>query len=267
MINPQAQIQIRARLDEISIARQFVLEMGRQAGLDEKSLHHCQLAVDEACTNIIEHGYGEATDSDQTISLTCSYGKRNFTIEIVDSGIRFDPLIHITPDPTNELTQREPGGWGLYFIKELMDDVHYEYRDARNHLTLTKLLPEPGTAQTNRKGNSHQVVVTGLADNLEVFELTGAIDSQASQKLEQQLVERITTGRKYLVLDMAGVDHISSGGLKMLVAVWKRAHDVKGDLALAGLQPPLLEVMKMIGFDLVLKIFDSQESAISHYVD
>ena len=45
------------RLDEIARARDFVAAVARNVGLSEKSVHHCALAVDETCTNIIEHGY------------------------------------------------------------------------------------------------------------------------------------------------------------------------------------------------------------------
>ncbi len=54
----ERQLRITGVLDQVSAACDFVVEQARAAGLDERAVHHCYLAVDEACTNIVEHGYG-----------------------------------------------------------------------------------------------------------------------------------------------------------------------------------------------------------------
>jgi anti-anti-sigma factor len=63
-------------------------------------------------------------------------------------------------------------------------------------------------------------------------------------------------------MDMSGVDLISSRGLRMLVAMWKRARDLHGDIVIVALRPHLEEVMCLIGFDLVFSIYATVDDAL-----
>jgi anti-anti-sigma factor len=249
-----AQIQIHARREEIPTACDFVLKQAASVGLDEQDLHHCQLAVDEVCNNIIEHGYG-GERADQVIDLICSQEPKAFLVEIIDDSPPFDLLKHPAPDPLTDLHHRPTGGWGVYIIRKVMDNVRYEYRDGRNHLIMSKFLPyarsKPSVIATPGKYN--------------VVAPVGQIDSIITDQLEHLLADSIEAGRKHLVLDMTRVDYISGKGLKMLVAAWKRARDAKGDLVLVGMQPGMQEVFKSLGFDLIFTIYDTLDDVASGY--
>jgi serine/threonine-protein kinase RsbW len=253
MTAQKAHMQIHALRAEIPNACDFVLARAADAGVDEQGLHHCRLAVDEVCNNIIEHGYG-GERADQMIDVFCAQEQRRFMVEIVDDSPPFDLLKHPAPDPLTELQHRAGGGWGVHIIRKVMDEVRYEYRDGRNHLTLVKTLPASGVTDDR---SSHSVTVTLTAGKLDVIAPSGQIDSANSDQLERLLGESIAAGHKHLVLDMTHVDYISGKGLKMLVGAWTRAHDAKGDLVLAGLQPGLQEVFRSLGFDLIFTIYDS----------
>jgi stage II sporulation protein AA (anti-sigma F factor antagonist) len=109
----------------------------------------------------------------------------------------------------------------------------------------------------------HQVIVNHSNAAIRIVAFKGQIDSTACGDLEEVLMAQLQNGHKYVIIDMSGVDHISSRGLRMLVAVWKRAHDAQGDLIIAGLRPHLREVMGLIGFDLVFTIQDTVEDALN----
>ena len=254
----KAQIQIHARREEIPSACDFVLALAANAGVDEQGLYHCQLAVDEVCNNIIEHGYG-GERADQVIDVACVQEPAAFLIEIIDDSPPFDLLKHPASDPMAELKHRSPGGWGVYIVRKVMNDVRYEYRDGRNHLIMTKLL----SGADNRSDPS--VTVTATISKLNVVAPAGQIDSAITDQLAHLLAESVEAGRNHLVLDMTRVDYISGKGLKMLVAAWKRAHDAKGDLVLAGLQPGMREVFKSLGFDLIFTIYDTLDEATNGY--
>ncbi len=132
-------LTIMGRLDEIARARDFVAAIARDVGLSEKSVHHCILAVDETCTNIIEHGY-QHDGYDKSIEIICRLESISFIISIRDEGPAFNPLLHDDPDPATTLENREHGGWGIYFVKEFMDQVFYARDGNHNQLTMTKNL-------------------------------------------------------------------------------------------------------------------------------
>jgi anti-sigma regulatory factor (Ser/Thr protein kinase) len=61
----------------------FVVSVARKVGLDDRAAYHCQMAVDEACTNIIEHGYGR---NGQVGRIEIIWRQWSATIRIVDDS-------------------------------------------------------------------------------------------------------------------------------------------------------------------------------------
>src|SRR4051812_13761324 len=101
----ERQLRIEGVLENVSVACDFVVEAAREAGLDERAIHHCYLAVDEACTNIIEHGYASKC-GECIIEVSCKRDENALTIRIVDDSPAFDPLDRPDPDPQTPLNQR-----------------------------------------------------------------------------------------------------------------------------------------------------------------
>jgi len=126
-------------MEQVPSACSWVVQLAEELGLEMRDVNHCELAVDEAVTNIIEHSYG-AHGADKVIDIIVREDKSRFSITIVDEGPPFDPLQMSAPDPLSALDDRpdEGGGWGVFFIKKLMDDVGYQYTSNRNHLTMVK---------------------------------------------------------------------------------------------------------------------------------
>ena len=125
-------------------------DIARKAGLDERGIYHCQLAIDEACTNIIEHGYG-MSGADRVIQLICRVDSQYLTITILDNSSAFNPLERPDPDPGKPLEERATGGWGIYFIKKLMDGVSYTREGRVNRLKMVKRLDVPTAPLPNEE--------------------------------------------------------------------------------------------------------------------
>lgn len=107
---------------------EFVAKEAESAGLDERSIYAVQLAVDEACTNIIEHAYeGEGKGE---IVCVCESGPEGLEIEIRDNGKSFNPD-HVSDPavgaPLEELGNR---GAGVFLMKKLMDEVRYIFSES-----------------------------------------------------------------------------------------------------------------------------------------
>jgi serine/threonine-protein kinase RsbW len=97
------------------------------------------LAVDEACSNVIEHAYGGEGHGD--IECTCRVNNDGLTVIIRDYGCPFDPSLVPEPDayPSLEDDTCTGGGLGLYFMRQLMDEVHFEFApDTGNVVTMVK---------------------------------------------------------------------------------------------------------------------------------
>lgn len=98
-----------------------------------------QLAADEACTNIIQHGYAGMNPGSIILDLEFEPGKVFMTI--TDFGHPFEPSEAPQPDVEAALEDRPTGGFGLFFIYQAMDKVDYKTATDCNQLVLTKYLP------------------------------------------------------------------------------------------------------------------------------
>ncbi len=115
----------------------FVAQAADKAGLDNQASYAVQVAVDEACTNIIDHAYGGEGKG----SITCSVeaGKAGLTIILTDTGRPFHPEKVRNPNVKAPLSRRKEGGLGMYFIRKYMDEVRYEFaKDGSNRLIMVK---------------------------------------------------------------------------------------------------------------------------------
>jgi len=259
----ERQLRITGVLEEVATACAFVAEQAQEAGLDATACHHCYLAVDEACTNIVEHGYGQACPEGY-IDVTCTLADDHFTITIVDDSPAFDPLGVPDPDIKASLAQREPGGWGIYFIKKLMDRVYYSHDGTRNRLVMIKRVPVASiSTAAEAEPLSRPIRRTEVRPKTWLIAPSGKLDAVQSRDLAVVLGQILDAGQRWLLLDMSEVDYISSGGFKALVSAWQRAHALKGDLILVMLTPRVREVMEMIGLDLVFSIADSTDHALT----
>jgi serine/threonine-protein kinase RsbW len=118
----------------------LVTDQATQAGFDDSAVYAIQTAVDEACSNIIEHAYQGEDRGD--IEVAISSDTNCLTIQLIDKGRPFDPASIREPDIQASLEERENHGLGLFFMQKLMDHIHFEFsEDTGNVLTMVKCLP------------------------------------------------------------------------------------------------------------------------------
>lgn len=87
--------------------------------------YQVQLAVDEACCNIIEHAYG--AECDDPIEIRCDAGPEALTIQLHDHGKPFDPSRAANPDLKASLEERRIGGLGIFLMRQYMDKVEFRF--------------------------------------------------------------------------------------------------------------------------------------------
>lgn len=126
-----------AAFDQLDAIREFASQAARDAGMEAADIHAVELAVDEACSNIIEHAYQDTHGGD--IECTCDLGQNVLTIALRDHGRPFDPSAVTSPDLRSDLAHRKVGGLGVYLIHALMDEIRFEpLGESGNVLTMIK---------------------------------------------------------------------------------------------------------------------------------
>ena len=129
--------EFQADLAQLERIGEFIGAVLREFGLDEPKIFNLQLAVDEACSNIIKYGYSNAEKAeDNKIMICCSRCNGTIAVTIKDRGKPFDPTTVAPPDLEASLEERQIGGLGIYFMKKLTDMICYAYKDGQNVLTM-----------------------------------------------------------------------------------------------------------------------------------
>jgi serine/threonine-protein kinase RsbW len=125
------------KFESLPKIRSFVVQAAKKAGFVEADIYAVELAVDEACSNIIEHAYGAEGVGD----IKCTYWITDKELEIVitDKGRPVEPESIPEPDFSVPLDQLKTGGAGLFLMRKMMDDVRFEFTpDQGNRLILVK---------------------------------------------------------------------------------------------------------------------------------
>lgn len=135
-------LEVPSSTENLVLIRDFVTRIGQQAHLDEQEISNLELAVDEACANVIEHAYGLDTRQEVIIQAICD--EEAVRISVIDTGKGFDPT-GVTPASIDTLvTERRSGGLGIRLIKALMDEVSYQIQPGqKNELHMIKRLKKP----------------------------------------------------------------------------------------------------------------------------
>ena len=94
-----------------------------------------------------------------------------------------------------------------------------------------------------------------------VFGASGRIDASNAGLLEERVLGLIARGERRLVLDLAGVDYMSSAGLRVCLLAAKQLAGVRGKLALAALQDRVAEVFKIAGLSTALRVCRTRAEA------
>src|SRR5689334_20338782 len=95
-----------------------------------------------------------------------------------------------------------------------------------------------------------------------VLTLTGRLDAVTSPPVEARLLEAVRRSPG-VVLDLSGLDYVSSAGLRILLKAAKQAKGAKSRLALAALRPAVHEVFEVSGFFSLLDAYPSRREALA----
>lgn len=98
-----------------------------------------------------------------------------------------------------------------------------------------------------------------------LVQVKGRIDSMNANQLGDALSGQIDGGHIQLVLDLSGVDYMSSAGLREIVSSLKRVKRATGDLRLAQPSDRVREVLEMAGLDTIFHIYPTQDGAVGSY--
>jgi serine/threonine-protein kinase RsbW len=130
-------IIVPGRLTSLETIHHFYSQAAAEAELGEEAIYEIQVAIDEAVANIIDHAYGGEIKGD----IECGYEiiSQGLRLILRDHGKPFNPDEVEPPDILSDPCKRKQGGLGLFFIRQMMDEVKFSFNsDGGNVLTMVK---------------------------------------------------------------------------------------------------------------------------------
>lgn len=119
-------IRLNPKTEELITLNNFIHE---ESSLNEPDIN---LIVEEIFVNIVNYS------GCNYIVVNFELADDTFRISFHDDGIKFNPLAADDPKLPNSIDEAKIGGLGIHLVKNLADDISYEYTDAKNHLTIFK---------------------------------------------------------------------------------------------------------------------------------
>jgi anti-sigma regulatory factor (Ser/Thr protein kinase) len=119
-------ISLKPELKELYALNEFISNE-----LEEENFQ-VSLIVEEIFVNIVKYS---KTDF---IKVNVEFKKPTLTMEFIDNGIEFNPLLKENLQLPENIDEAEIGGLGIMLTKEISDELNYKYVNNENHLKIVK---------------------------------------------------------------------------------------------------------------------------------
>lgn len=123
-------ITLKPELSQLNTLNQFI---SNELGKENLQVN---LIVEEIFVNIINYS---KTD---IITVNVEFDDNTVTLEFIDNGMEFNPLLTEDPETSDNIDEVKIGGLGIFLTKQMSDDMSYEYKNSENHLKIVKNVKE-----------------------------------------------------------------------------------------------------------------------------
>ena len=119
-------LSLKPEINELYKLNEFILNELKKENLQVSFI------VEEIFVNIVNYSKTEY------ITVNANYENQILTLEFIDNGIEFNPLIKENPKIPESIEEAEIGGLGIFLTKEIADELDYTYINGENHLKVIK---------------------------------------------------------------------------------------------------------------------------------
>jgi anti-sigma regulatory factor (Ser/Thr protein kinase) len=130
------QIIVPAQINYLPVLRNFICRIASKYKFSKGEVNALTISVDEACTNIIKHGYRDIPSGSITMKVNIKTDR--LVVELIDHGISFDPNQVSDPNLDQYIQNGKKGGLGIFIMKKFLDEIQYATSETANILRLVK---------------------------------------------------------------------------------------------------------------------------------
>jgi anti-sigma regulatory factor (Ser/Thr protein kinase) len=133
-------LKVRNDIQEIDRICNDIKEFCFSNDINEKKCFDILMIVDELATNVIKYAFQD--DQEHVFDILLEKNSQTVHIQLTDDGIPFDPLKKSDPDTMSSLEDRNIGGLGIFFAKQLSKLITYARIEDKNQLDILVSLKE-----------------------------------------------------------------------------------------------------------------------------
>ncbi len=126
-------LNISNEMSEVIKILEYIEKLSLNGGFTREETNDILISVEETCVNVIR--YALPTDKVNTFEVQSWVENELLTVVVKDKGIPFDPTRFMEFPSEFSSKRREMGGYGLLLIKQLMDEVNYQYDEEKGNIT------------------------------------------------------------------------------------------------------------------------------------
>jgi anti-anti-sigma factor len=102
-----------------------------------------------------------------------------------------------------------------------------------------------------------------VKDGIFKFTLCGTLDAPGTMVIEDEFRSRVSAAGGRVIVDLLGVDYISSYGLRMLLVGARAVNNLDGMLSLAGANENVMQMIRVAGYETILPVYATVEEAVA----
>jgi len=143
-------LKVSSDSSNLELIRKFVFDVATKSGFSIEDANKIELAVDEACSNVVKHAY--RGEEKETIEIDVNVQEDRIIVKVKDKGKGFNPQSIQPPDMVEYLKQYKMGGLGIHIIKSLMDEIDFKIKPGiKNEVIMVKFFQPRSEKSGKRK--------------------------------------------------------------------------------------------------------------------
>ena len=108
-------------------------------------------------------------------------------------------------------------------------------------------------------------IETDNRQSISVVKVKGRVDSETAPELDDALTKLLQANRNQIVLNLQGVDYMSSAGLRAIVKAYQAVQKGGGNLRLASVSTPVEVILRTVGMMQMLQMYPTEQEAMAAF--
>ncbi len=219
-----------------------------------------RFALYEMGTNWSEHaGFADAP----TISVEVTSSVTKLHIEFRDNATPFIPEQAGKTDLTNRYAAGERRGFGVMMLQRISRQTQYDHVDGWNITRLVITRSDVVRASNRRTAMANLTVDVTTRGDSAVVRLAGSVDSTSANQLDTQIATIVDAGVTNVIVNLSGVDFISSAGIGVFLGNVSTLRSRGGDLVFAAVPANIAELFEVINITEFFKFVEHEDTVLS----